>query len=163
MKVVCFDTNVAIWAIHEQATPGQEYMIERTQRFIQQLDANKDKIMIPSVVLSEFLLPIPAEHHALTLNLMQRSFIIAPFDLQASAVFAKIWQIKHAAATIQELRQQGFTRTQLKADCMIVATAIAKGAGCIYSHDKDVRKFSEGQIDCYDIPDIPGQLALFEE
>jgi predicted nucleic acid-binding protein len=160
MRVVCFDNNVMIWGIKEQATPGQEYMIDRTKRFLAHLDKQGDKAMLPAPIVGEFLLNVDDDFHSMTINLLQRSFIIQPFDLQAAALFARIWR-KHARReTLQELQSAGNVRGKLRVDCMIVAIAAAKGAACIYSHDDGVRKFSSGFIDCFDIPDIPTQNPL---
>lgn len=160
MRVVCFDNNVMIWGIKEQATAGQEFMIDRTKRFLAHLDKQGDKAMLPAPVVGEFLLNIDGEFHSITVNLLQRGFIIQPFDLQAAALFAQIWQ-KHAQPDVlKELQQTGNVRNKLRTDCMIVATAAAKGAACIYSHDAGVRKFSSGFIDCFDIPGIPTQMML---
>jgi len=44
-----------------------------------------------------------------------------------------------------------------------VATAIAHGASCIYSHDRGVHRFAEGHILVAQIPELPEQLDLFTE
>ena len=64
MSLVCFDNHVLVWGIKEQATPGQEDMIPRTKAFISKLQNDKVHVLIPSVVVAEFLMPIPPDMHA---------------------------------------------------------------------------------------------------
>ncbi len=52
--------------------------------------------MIPSIVLGEFLTGLDVSDHAKTLALLTSSFEILPYDVQAAAVFAKLWRDKDA-------------------------------------------------------------------
>lgn len=160
--LVCLDTQIMIWGIKEQATQGQTDMIPRAKRFLVDLDQKGTKVIIPAIIVGELLLRVPPELHLMVLNLFQKGFIVVPFDLQAAAHFARIWQANNDAAVIQELSQEDkLTNRQIKADCMIVATAVAKGVDCIYSHDKGLRKFAKGHIEVKEMPDIPLQMDLF--
>lgn len=160
MSVVCLDTQVLIWAIKEEAEPGQEEMIWRSKALINRLEKSNKKLLIPSVVVGEFLVRIPTENHQKTINLIDRLFMVAEYDVRAAAFYAKIWRAKQDSAVLEELKNSGKTRQELKADRMIVATALASGAECIYSHDKGVRLFGEGFIDVQEIPDGPIQPNL---
>ena len=75
--------------------------------------------------------------------------------------FSRIWQAKKASNTIQELLSAGKTKQELKADSMLVAIAVSRGAECIYSHDEGVRKFGEDYILVQEIPFIPKQENMF--
>ena len=61
MGIVCIDTHIVIWGIKKQATKGQENMISRAESFLNWLDENKKKIIIPVPVISELLVPVPNE------------------------------------------------------------------------------------------------------
>jgi hypothetical protein len=77
--------------------------------------------------------------------------------------FARIWQDRDQRGVITLLKQRDrATRAELKADCMIVATAVAQGASCIYSHDDNLAGFANGQIDVRRMPDLASQLQLFD-
>jgi len=131
---------------------------------MEHLEKTDTKVVIPAVVVAELLLPLPAEVHHAIVNLFQRAFMTAPFDLQAAVHFARIWQAQKDTGRIEELSQShGATRIELKADCMIVATALAKGVSCIYSNDVKLHKLAEGLIDVQEMPDILTQLELFED
>lgn len=152
MKLVCFDNHILVWGIKEQATLGQEEMIPRAKELIRHLDEAHIHILIPSVVIAEFLLPIPPEKHALVINRFNRSFIVASFDTAAASWFSRIWQSKKEQATIDALSKNGKTRTELRADSLIVATAASQKADCIYSHDEGLKAFAKDYIDVEEVP-----------
>ena len=134
MSLICFDNHILIWGIKEQATIGQEDNIANTKRFIEKLPS-EDKVIIPSIVMAEFLLAIPQDLHAAVINLFQRSFIIAPFDAFAASKLALVWQSYKKPEIAKQITESQTTRAELRADAMIVATALAQKAECIYSHD----------------------------
>jgi predicted nucleic acid-binding protein len=160
--LVCFDSHVLIWGISEYATDGQEDMIDRTKRFLKWLDNRKTQILIPSVIIAEFLMSVPPEHHTSITNLLERSFVVAPFDTQAASMYSRIWQEKKGQGIVKQLQKGGKTREAIKVDCMLVAIAVVRKASIIYSHDRiGVAKIAEGYIDVEEIPDIPEQQNLF--
>jgi len=164
METVCLDTHILIWAIKEQASPGQEDMVSKAQRFLKQLESQKIIVLVPSIVVAEILMPVPPELHAMVINLLDRSFVIPPFDLQASTNFAKIWQNRQHQGIVEELqRNHQAKREELKADCMIVAIAITRGSECIYSYDNKLKLFAKGYIEVREIPIILEQKTLFPE
>jgi predicted nucleic acid-binding protein len=158
--LVCFDTQAIIWGIKEEATPGQEFMIDRTKRFIKHLDEKRIKILIPTVVYAESLMRIPKELHPMIQNLVERSFIISPFDAKAASIFAEVWQKGKENGTIKGLIKEGSERDFIKFDSQIIATAISLGAECIYSQDSDLTKLANGLIDIREIPNVAEQPPL---
>ena len=160
MNLVCFDNHVLVWGIKEQATPGQEDMIPRTKAFISKLQNDKIHVLIPSVVVAKFLMPIPPNMHATVINLFDRGFVVAPFDTAAASQFAKIWLSKKGQELANNLVKNGATRAELKIDSLIVATAISQKAECIYSHDAGVRAFAQDYIEVKEIPFIPLQINM---
>ena len=157
MKIICLDNHVLIWGIREQCTQGQEEMIPRTKRFIESIDSDT-LVLVPAIVVAEFLMPVPPELHAMVINLFNKNFIIAPFDALCASKFSIIWNKNKDGA--KELLVGGETKAELKADSLIVATALARKAECIYSYDKWVRTFAKGFVDVKDIPFIPEQKTL---
>lgn len=160
MSLVCLDTQVLIWAIKEEAEDGQEGMIIRSKALIDRLDRGEKKLLVPSVVLGEFLIRMPTETHQITSNLIERNFMIAQYDVKAATYYAKIWRAKQNTELLRSLQSAGKTRQELKADRMIVATALAYGAECIYSHDRGVQAFGDGFIEVRCVPDAPVQGSL---
>ncbi len=159
MNVVCLDTHILIWAIKEEATPGQEEMIEKAKLFIKKLDEQKIRIAIPAIVYTEILLPVPEEKYEDISNELSKNFIIAPYDAIAGQAYTRIWKAKQNDKTIDELSKTT-KKNELKVDCQIVATAVSKKYLCIYSHDKDLQKFAKGFIEVKEIPDMQEQLTF---
>lgn len=157
-KLVAVDNHILGWGIREHATPGQEDMIERTKMFFEESKKNDTNIMIPAIVLAELLSAIEPKHHPMVLNLIRDAFYVAPFDAPAAAIFAKLWQEK--TAIVKQLQGQGATRQELKADGMIVATAIAQKAGALYSHDDKLKSFAGVSIEVLQIPRVHIQTPL---
>ena len=159
MRIICLDNHPLIWGIKEQCTDGQEDMIPLTKKFIESID-NDTAVLIPAIVVAEFLLPIPQDLHAMVINLFNRNFIIAPFDALCASKFSLIWNTNKNDA--QELLKNGATRAELKADSLIVATAVARKAECIYSYDRWIRTIAKGFIDVKEILFIPEQKEVID-
>jgi len=154
------DNHALIWGIKEQAKEGQEDMIPRTKAFIESIDDDETSVLIPSIVIAEFIMPVPPELHAMVINLFNKNFIIAPFDALAASKFALVWQAYKPPEEAKELIRNEATRAELKADTMIVATAIARKADCIYSHDKWLTTIAKNFIEVKEIPFIPSQHSM---
>lgn len=158
MELVCVDNHVLIWAIKNEASSGQEEMVSRTKRFIKHLDETNCRVLVPAVVIAEFLMNLPSSAHVTITTLFQQHYLVAPFDIKAASKFSEIWQANHNSANKGQI---GKTRESIKIDDMIVATAVAWGADCIYSHDPGVKAFSKGFIDVKEIPVIAEQGQMF--
>jgi hypothetical protein len=163
LDLVCLDTQVLIWGVQERAKSGQEEMIQRAKYLFSEFTQAKTKVLIPSIAVGEFLLGIPSNIHGVFLSkLGEGGFIIAPYDLQAAARFAALWKEREERNIIEKLKMDfEATRTQLRADCMIVATALAQNSSCIYSHDRRLRAFAGDAIHVYDLPTEQRQYDLF--
>ncbi|MDX1521753.1 MAG: PIN domain-containing protein [Anaerolineae bacterium] len=157
MKLVCFDTQVMIWGIKGEATPGQEDMISKSQYLIKKCDDEKIQVLIPSIVVAELLSGTKPEKHKDIFQVIQKRFIVQPFDARCSVQYAKIWQAKKRVS--QELKEEGATRAEIKADCMIIATTVVNQAVCIYTHDRPLRRLAQGFVDARDLPEIPPQVS----
>ncbi len=160
--LVAIDTHILMWGVQEWASDHEQHMIDKTKRFLKWLENRKTQVLVPTPIIAEFLMDVPIKFHPTINNLLETSFIVAPFDAQAASVFAKIWQEKKAQGCVDELKALGKTRALIKFDSMFVATALARKASRIYSQDQDgVKKLAEGYIDVEEIPDIPTQDNLF--
>jgi len=162
MGLVCVDTQILIWAIKEEATPGQDGMIPRSKALLKYLSESDKKILIPAVVLGEFLIKMPTESHRTVFNLMQREFVVAQYDAKAALHYARIWRARQGDQVFESLKESGKTRQELKADRMIVATAVAHEVECIYSHDRGVMAFGKDFVDVQCVPEIPVQIGMFD-
>jgi hypothetical protein len=138
-------------------------MIPRAKYLFSELTRTQTKILIPSIVVGEFLLGIPLDMHGKILsNLGESGFITLPYDLQAAARFATLWKEREEKGLIQKIKEEyEARRTQLRADCMIIATALAQNSSCIYSHDGRLRAFAGDAIHVYDLPTEQRQYDWF--
>nr|VFK60538.1 MAG: PIN domain [Candidatus Kentron sp. TUN]VFK69972.1 MAG: PIN domain [Candidatus Kentron sp. TUN] len=140
---------------------GQLDMIQRTKGFFSDCEEQKTIIMVPFVVVGEFLTGFPENEHALIIKSLHDSFIISPYDLQASLIFASLFSKKTKSREINQIKiDHQSTRAELKADSMIVATAIAKKAEILYSHDQALKKFAQNHIQVSEIPRYTDQIGL---
>lgn len=153
MACVCLDTNVLIWGVKQQFTPGQEHMIERTARFIRHLDKKGVTCVVPAIVISELLMPLPLSEHMPFIAMVSTSFTVPSFNAVTASFLSKIWQSKKGQVDIK--------REEIKFDAMIVATALAARATCIYSNDPHIAEIALGHLDCKDIPEMPEQERFF--
>ena len=149
--VYCIDSNIIVWGIKKQATRGQEEMIARAEKFFARADEYGDYIVVPTIVLAEILAPEPPTIRAKYLEIINSAFIVAPFDSRAALKYAemlhgRVDEIKTIATNTDTTRQR------MKADHMIIATAIVNNANCIYSTDKGLKAFSNGYIDVNELP-----------
>ncbi len=155
--IICLDNNVLLWGIKEDCSEGQEEMIPRTKEFIDSISLDTT-VIVPSIVVGEFLMRIPEKLHAMVINLFNKNFIIAPYDPLCASKFATIWKANKPPEEAEKIMKLGTTRAELKADSMIVATAVARKADCIYSNDRGIKTFAKGFISVKDIPFIEKQV-----
>jgi predicted nucleic acid-binding protein len=155
MKLICFDTQIIIWGVRKYATVRQEINIEKAKYLIESCEKEQIKIMIPSVVVAEVLCALEPSLHNSFNQLITRKFMVMPFDTQAALYFAKLWREKKQIKDTIEI-----SRSEMKADFMIVATALARGADCIYSEDKGLRKFAQDYIKVKPLPSFDKQISI---
>lgn len=154
-QIVCVDTHILIWGIQKNAKSSQEPMIERTSRFLRWLDDQKTIILLPSLVLAEFLMRIPTEQHAEIIGFLDNSFKVVPADALVASEYARIWQVNYNNGLPTNV-----PREKMKIDHLIVATAVARKAEIIYSEDGNLHKFAQGFIEVKGVPIIPKQLEI---
>jgi len=108
----------------------------------------KDTIVLPTIAISELLVPVPAARRGILLTELLARFVCPSFDLSAAAIAAALWS-EH-----KKLRSdlQYKNRHVLRADAMIVATAKSAGATEFYSHDKRCRALADIVMTGRDLP-----------
>lgn len=161
MELLCLDTNVLIWGIKGECSPGQEEMIDKAKVYIQWIDANGVKVIIPSVVVSELLVPVPGEAHGEIIEALSENFMMADFDMAAASKCALVWKANKDRKTIDNMiAAKTASRQEIKFDCQIIGIAVSQKSTAIISHDGNLAKLAEGIIPVHEIPTIPTQLAL---
>ena len=100
-------------------------MILRSKKLLEDIRKNRQRAMVSTIVVSEFLMNVDPDLMTLTTDLIEKTFIVVSFDTQSAMMFARIWQEKNKSKIVEELKQSGIGRQQLKADCLIVASAVS--------------------------------------
>jgi predicted nucleic acid-binding protein len=122
-----------------------EKAAERIECLIETLTANKEKIVIPTPVLSEVLVHAgSAMQPYLEILNGQSAFRIAPFDQKAAieAALATSDAIKRGGHRVDAANPDA-TKTKIKFDRQIVAIAKSEDAHTIYSDDNDVHQYAK--------------------
>lgn len=161
-KLVCIDSQIFIWGIKTQSSPTQQEMIPKAKSFIEWLDENDYKLLLPVPMLAELLSPVPALDQPKIMALIDKRFQIASFDSLAAY---KCAELIHLSLTTQELieyrKQHSVPKNKIKFDCMIAAIAITRKATCIYSEDEGLKRFAAGQINVVGLPNLGKQTQMF--
>jgi len=163
--MVVFDTSILLLVLDPNAKPPDDpetrqpldKAAKRIEHLIEKLTADKERIVIPTPVLSEVLVHAgdAMQPYLDTLN-GQAAFRIAPFDQKAAieAALAMSDAIKRGGRRVDAANPDA-TVTKIKFDRQIVAIAKAEGAHAVYSDDADVHGYARhAGLDAYRTADL---------
>ncbi len=157
MSIICLDTNIVVWGIQKQSTPDRRENIPKAETLLNQLEANRDHVIIPAPVFAELLMGCNPTDTPKVMKEISRRTRIVPFDVPASIEFGKIYINKWG------LREEfGIQREKMKIDMMVLAVAVAQKASCIYSEDGDIHKLGKEIIEVRRMPSIALQGSLLD-
>ena len=151
--MVVFDTSVLLLLLHPGARapidPNTNLPVDRAQarveHLVSELSKAREKIVIPTPVLSELLVHAgEATNQYLDQLNSNSAFRIANFDQRAAieAAVAMKDAIDRGGLRIDS-SDSAASRGKVKFDRQIVAIAKAEGATAIYSDDGDVIKYAK--------------------
>lgn len=143
---VALDTMILVWGTKKK---GRQELIDRALILFRQLDRQKARIVIPSVVVSEYLSYVRPDDHGNVVAELSQRFFISPFDVKCARLAAELW------LDGQKRRKKGMARSRvtLRADVLIVASAKSHGAKQFWSHDGNCRKLAtKAGMAAYDLP-----------
>ena len=135
-QIVAIDTMILVWGIRRH---GDEQQVKRAEWLFQEFEDNGTQVLVPSVVLAEYLVPIDPQSHSDVVAPLASRFIIAPFDVHCAAVAARLFVEGKKERTMEAEH----SRNLLKSDSLIIATAVVHGARTLYSDDADCRKLAD--------------------
>jgi hypothetical protein len=142
-RIVGIDTQTLIWGMPYPSKPRPTQDVAEMRRraglLFRSLQEQEATVIIPTVVVSEFLAGIAPEKRGDVLSNLSSRFHCVSFDVLASDLAATLWD-KTRPLPRTDLPQQ---RQVLKADILIVATAKIAGATWFYSHEAPCRKLAE--------------------
>ncbi|MBU4527966.1 MAG: PIN domain-containing protein [Hoeflea sp.] len=150
--MVVFDTSILLLLLYPDAKPPIDPATgaavakasDRIQHLVEVLSNAKEKIVIPTPVLSELLVNAgEATSQYLDILNGQAVFRIAPFDQKAAieAAIAMSDALSRGGIRIDTTNPNA-TRGKIKFDRQIVAIAKAENAIAVYSDDDDVVKYA---------------------
>ena len=129
----------------------------RANLLLHKLFREKALVLLPTVAISELLVPIPKAEKGALIAALTEQFTCPSFDVKAAAIAADLWsQHRNMSNDVQYDK-----RHVLKADVMIVASAYAAGATDFYSHDQKCRDLAKLLMKAHDLPtDDPDDMFL---
>lgn len=139
--MVVFDTSVLTLAFDPTAKapidPATGVLLvdaqARIDHLIKTLTATKDRVLIPTPVLSEYLVRGGADRDKrLDEITTSKVFVVAPFDTRAAVECAAI---EEGGPRRNRILTEGDTKAKVKFDRQIVAVAIVRKAMTIYTGD----------------------------
>lgn len=166
----CLDTALLIWGIQGKAKKSQSDMPARTRRFMGHCRQLRIPLIVPTPVWAEFLALIPPDEHEQYRVLLEKGFILAPFDVPAAELAATLeyenQQFKDLQAALgakwdlsaREIRQM------VKVDVQIAGIALHYGATAVITHDSHFERILRGRpVVASQIPDVTSgeQIPLF--
>lgn len=161
--IFCIDSQIIIWGIKNQSTDTQVDMIEKAATFFNWVDYNGHEIVIPTVVVAEILAPEPIDVRIKYSEILNKNFRVVNFDNLCALKYAQILNGKFE--DVKKIGQENdWSRQKMKLDHLIIASAIANNATCIYSYDKGLKSFANNLIDVKEFPPAPTrQPDLFSQ
>ncbi|MCL2646048.1 MAG: PIN domain-containing protein [Phycisphaerales bacterium] len=138
-----------IWALKDNPTEENADFHRRAELLMKQLTRDKAIVVLPTIVIGEYLCKVPKSSHGQIVAKLQERFRIVPFDVRASSMAADLWQKR------QNLPH---SRRLLKADMLVIASAEAAGAERFYSADAECRAVAELVMEAYDLPTFNEKL-----
>jgi predicted nucleic acid-binding protein len=153
--VICIDTNVLIWGVQGVARPNQLGMIDRTRRYLAHLTREHEQVMVPVVVVGEYLHGFPQDDRDEQLQALSRMFFLPAYDARCAALAAELESVGQA------VRGEPGARVAFRADAQIIATAICHGATQIVTGNvTEFRRIAGTRIPVIEVPVIPEQGNL---
>jgi hypothetical protein len=120
----------------------------RSNLLLHMIAQKKGTILLPTVAISELLIPVPKAHKGALIAVLQQRFLCPPFDLQAASIAADLLAEHEKLPQDQQYDKRHIVR----ADAMIIASLRAAGATEFYSHDKKCRTLANLVMTARDLP-----------
>ena len=172
--MVAIDNTTLALLLHPKANPPNdpkcgkplEKCKERIEQLILDIEAEDERVVVPTPVLSEFLI-LAGKEGQLYLEMIQKlkTLLIRPFDELAAIELAGMELADRAKVGKKGGSDAPYQK--VKFDRQIVAVAKVNGAHTIYSDDDDVKKFATKAgmkvVSTWELAIPPSKTPLFDE
>ncbi len=156
-RIVAIDSMTLIWGVRRD---GPQDDIKHARILFDELEHNKAIIIVPAIVVAEYLTAIKPSDMEKTAIEIGKLFHIAPFDVRDAVLAAKLYK---DGKSKRNLNKPG-TRICLRADTFIVATAKNHGALEFYTDDKDCLEMAKrAGLQAKNLPKHSGYLPGMED
>jgi predicted nucleic acid-binding protein len=157
--MVVFDATVLIDLFNPKATSDRRL---RLDLLVLTLEKQKQKVVVPAPAYTEFLIGAASARDAYQARIEKSStFRVEPYSKKVAMECAIL-----LSSVFSRSEKRAITKTKLKFDWMIVATAKALDATCLYTGDDDVIRCSSHagvaslRLDDLPLPTVSPQLGL---
>jgi hypothetical protein len=165
VNVVGIDSMILVYAglvPQNEGTRSADFneLMIRSRLLIHQLATRKATVFLPTIAVSELLVPVPSAQKGLLIASLEERFVCSSFDLHAAALAADLWSQHNQLPA--DLRYE--SRHVLKADAMIVASAKAAGATDFYTHDRRCLALASLVMKAHDLPiNDPDDMFIMDD
>lgn len=143
--IVGFDTQTLVFGVRRQGTSEQ---LERAKWLFEELEAERAQVLLPTIVISEYLVPVDKRHHAAIIEAINGRFLVKPFDVECASLAAELFKIGKA----KRPQNVPMGREVLRSDTLIIATAKVHKAKVFYSDDADCRALANEVMEARPLP-----------
>lgn len=162
MQKVALDTNILIHGVQMRTSPGEDWKTERAAALLARLEAKDVIAIIPAPVLAEYLVKLEAREVSRSLKTIQMRFTVAPLDVAAAVMAARLHKSALGDKEQTSLLDGGnVSKRHLKADVLITAIAKMQGCSALFTAENKFPKVCRDSIDVVSLSDAYGDLPLF--
>ena len=154
--MICLDNNALIALCQTNPQPSSVTHRDRLRAFVR--DRLGERIMVPAIVLAEYLFPFAdADHQTEFDAVLKASVHIAEFNLITAEVSANLGRRFAAGRSLgQVARDLGTDRVVLKADLLIVATAVQHNVDAFVTADKAAHELAKfAGLNAFRLDELP--------
>ena len=155
--IVSLDSMTLVWGIRKKGQPDK---VKHARYLFELLEKEEAQIIIPSVVIAEFVIPFKTrKEREDVIARMRDRFLIASFDARDAILAAELWV---AGKSGRQMKKDD-ARVCLRADSLIIATAYNHGARVFYTDDGDCFNMASKVMEAKRLPTIPPDLFAYKE
>ena len=156
------DTNILIWGLLQSGdTPEAQKMVEKATSYLDKAAKEGQPMAISIVTVGEVLVCISPEEREKFIAILQKNFVILPYDLAAAKKAAEIFSEIFGKMKSSYKGQRGL----LRQDIQILASALANGnTSVIVTEDSGFKDMARHYLTVIELPDPPmTQMELFNQ